>query len=350
MSTVAIQPSASEMMAADDGGLHVGPIVAPALDAAALEFSYEYCHTVTKKRARNFYYGLRVTPEPKRSAIYAMYAWMRAGDDAADEPPTEQARREGFAEFRRTSIRVLAGDWSGVPHDTFWPAFVATVSNYGIDRHVIDEMMAGLEEDLDHQRYPTAVEFDQYCYRVGSTVGIACVAIWGLKPGADRALARAKAEARGKAFQMTNILRDVAQDYDAADQRVYLPMDAIERHGLTPERLRKWACDTACEALMLEQIKRARGFYRASQGLEDMIDPACRGALWGMTTIYRALLERIADKPKRVFGGSRVRLSSLRKATIALRALIMSKWTRPAAANEQTTGDEGSLASSAGQR
>jgi phytoene synthase len=302
---------------------------APTLDlpgwpVAGLAASFAACADITKAHARNFYYGLRLTPEPRRSAIFAIYAWMRTADDLADEPGEPALRREALQRFAAETERALAGDLSGLTHHPFWPAFAATMRHFPIEHAWIRDMLAGLTEDQQHTGYDDRDGLDRYCYRVASTVGLTCVAIWGLRPGADAEVANQRAIARGRAFQLTNILRDFTQDFDADPRRVYIPRADLSAHGLSAESLRAWEHPDRCLALMCEQIERARGFYAQSTGLEGMIRPECAPALWAMTQIYAALLERLAADPQRVIRGPRVRLSSGRKAWIALSAMIRS--------------------------
>lgn len=296
----------------------------PGWPAAGLAASFAACASITKAAARNFYYGLRLTPEPRRSAIFAIYAWMRAADDLADEPGDPVERREQLERFGRHTGQAMAGDLSGLTDYAFWPAFAATVRSYPIDPGCIADMLAGLNEDQQHAGYETREDLERYCYRVGSTVGVTCVAIWGLRQGADAADARERAIARGRGFQMTNILRDIAQDYDEQPRRVYLPRADLAAHGISIGDLRRWAAPERCRRILDEQIERARVFYRRSDGLESLIDPACAPALWGMTRIYAELLELIARDPKRVITGPRVRLSSTQKGWIALSAFVRS--------------------------
>jgi len=208
-----------------------------------LDQSFFHCRQVTKSRARNFYYGLRLTPEPKRSAIYAIYSWMRDGDDRVDSAPSPaQAARE-LARFTDLTDLALAGD----PHPElttgFWPAFTNTVARYRIERSIIDAMLSGLAEDLAPAPYQNDDELGNYCYSVASTAGLCCLRIWGLREPltgnpAMHKLADTKAIARGKAFQLTNILRDIAEDFDASPARCYIPIDALARHKISPQELR----------------------------------------------------------------------------------------------------------------
>lgn len=288
--------------------------------------AYAWCRDVARTRARNFYYGLCLTPEPRRSAVYAVYAWMRIGDDLADDTGDDDAKASALASFAAATERVLAGESPveqpiGAPE--MWVAFADTVARFGVAQSDIDAMLAGLGEDLDHAGYATIEDLRRYCARVASSVGRVCVTIWGLRDGVSMKDAVMLADRRGVAFQLTNILRDFAEDFD--DGRVYLPREVFERAGITPGDLRRWDDPAACERVVGEVASAARAEFDASAPLEAMIDQACAPTLWAMTRIYAGLLDKIEDRPSRVVAGARIRLQSLHKAGIAVRALARSR-------------------------
>lgn len=308
----------------------VGPTtsVVPALAGVAddkLRDSFAECARITRERARNFYHGLRLTPEPRRGAIYSIYTWMRAADDLADEPTPSSDRRVQLADFKQMTERLLAGEAPASTDPAWAAAFAATCASYPIDPIIFAEMLEGLEEDLDHPGYPDDAALARYCYRVAGTAGLACLWIWGLKPGADAAKARDLALHRGQAFQRTNILRDFAQDFDEVPSRRYVPEAALKAHNLTAEDVRNWTDHTRCTALVAEQARITREHYTASAELESMIDPACAPTLWAMTRIYGGLLELIEQDPSRIAGDKRIRLAGAKKASIALGAAL---WAR----------------------
>lgn len=296
----------------------------PGVDEGELEAAYNECAALTRARARNFFYGLRLTPEPRRSALYSIYAWMRHADDCVDAAGSIEHRRAALRRFRSTTDMVMSGEMPSEDPSRYWLAFAATVRSYPIDPSIIRDMLAGLEEDLDHEWYQTEEELWRYCYQVASTVGLACVAVWGTSKGADWDHVRELAIRRGQAFQRTNILRDFAEDFDSEPRRVYLPQAGFEAAGITPEDLRYWRKPAACERFMLDQAERARAEYAASEGLERMVDPSCAPTLWAMTQIYSGILDRIIQDPQRIVQ-SRIRLASARKAWIALSATLRGR-------------------------
>ena len=271
------------------------------------------CEAVTRRRARNFYHGLKLTPEPQRSALFAIYAWMRRADDLVDGVCGDAGGlRRRIDAFRAATDASLASRETG--DDYLWIALRATASRFELCPSYFHAMLEGQIDDVAGRRYDTFEEVREYCYRVASTVGLICINVWGYR---DRAAPELAVD-RGIAFQLTNILRDYKQDYDAG--RIYLPGEDFRRHGLDPEGLRRWSDPKRCNRFVRQQVARAAAYYERTEPLDDMITPTCRPALWAMTTIYRGLLERIERAPHRIVGRRRLRLNGLHKGAIALRA------------------------------
>ncbi len=287
-----------------------------AAETEVLRRAVEHCRAVCRRRARNFYYGLKLAPEPQRSALYVVYAWMRMADDLVDGDGTgnRAAIVERVHEFRTASIAAVDGKPSG--DESLWIALADTASRFHLPREHFLAMIDGQVDDLDQREYQTFEELHRYCYRVASTVGLLCVEIWGY----DDPKAKALAIDRGIAFQLTNILRDFKEDFDGG--RVYLPREEFKRKGISPAGLREWNKPGACVEFMQEQIARAEEYYGRSSGLEEMISLSCRPTLWAMTSIYHGLLEKMASDPARIVGERRLRLSTWRKGMIAAKA----KW------------------------
>ena len=275
-----------------------------------LESSREHCRRVAKRQAKNFYYGMKLVPEPKRSAMYTLYAWMRRADDLADEPGDLNRKLDSLRSFREQTHRAFDGT---SPEGELWPAFRELVSRYPIPRSYFDAMIDGQVQDQEQTRYPTFEQLRDYCYKVASVVGLACIEIWGYEGGEST---RTLAEQRGIAFQLTNILRDVRED--ASRGRVYLPADDFHVAQLTPADLAPGRSETLGMGLRT-LAARARDYYERSEPLDRQVHPDGRACLWAMTRIYRGLLDKITLDPTRVLR-ERVRLSRFRKTTIALRA------------------------------
>lgn len=288
--------------------MSVAAIPAPPLDAI------RHCESVTRSRARNFYHGLKLLPEPKRSAMYALYAWMRAADDLVDD--AERSRHATLTEriesFRELTTHALAGNPAA--SDPVWTALAFTAEQFNLSEEPFHAMLDGQLDDVADRRYETFRQLREYCYRVASTVGLLCIEVWGY----DDPAATTFAIDRGIAFQLTNILRDFREDFDA--DRIYLPEEDFRRHDITPEDVRHWRKPEPCRAFIADQVDRTASYYFRSRELDDLIDPECRPTLWAMTTIYRKLLSKISDRPANLISDRRIRLSWPAKAVIALRA------------------------------
>ena len=281
--------------------------------------SAAFCRALTRREAKSFYRGMALTPEPKRSALFAVYAWMRAADDAADAEGGDPAVR--LEAFRGATDAALGDAPPADDAASFWPAFARAVMTYGIQRAWLDEQLAGQADDLGAVDLATQDELERYCDRVAGSVGRCCVAVWGHDAAA--ALPGLVAQ-RGRALQLTNILRDVAED--ASRGRVYLPRDARERFGCGVDR---WTAAPGFVDLMQDQIERARLCYAASARLEAHLHPDGRRASWALMETYRQLLERIARDPAAVLR-TRVSLPWSAKAAVALRASVGRAVGKPA--------------------
>ena len=292
---------------------------------SALQHSFATCENITRTRARNFFYGLKLAPEPKRSALFALYAWMRTGDDLVDEDRhlSDDQLASRIAQFRQQTDAALSGqlrdaDLDKVDH-SWWIAFSHTAQHYQLEAEYFHDMLRGQLRDVEQQSYATFDDLKQYCYEVASTVGLLCVSIWGY---ADESALELAVD-RGIAFQLTNILRDFAEDFDRGC--VYLPHESFTSHELTPGSLRHWESPQRCNAFWKEQIALAQSYYDRSRALIDLINTDCRPVLWAMTTIYESLLKKLATNPQRTVIGKRMKLSPLRKSMIAIEARRMSK-------------------------
>lgn len=280
--------------------------------APSIQTAYAWCREVTRLRARNFYYGLKLLPEPKRSALYAIYAWMRLADDLIDDATgTEQAGCD-LETFEQDTARALQG--SPPAAEPMWIALADVATRWPLDPDCFAMMIAGQRADLESQRIESPAQLLTYCNQVASSVGLVCIDIWGYSDPAARELA----VERGIAFQLTNILRDLREDLD--NDRCYLPAEQLRAAHVNTEDLRAWRPMDACDAVVGGWIERAQKAYAVSAPLDAMIDSSCRPTLWAMTTIYHSLLNTIAADPRRIVSEQRVRLSPIRKSMIAIRA------------------------------
>ena len=277
----------------------------------ALEASASHCAGIVRREARNFYHGLKLAPEPRRSALYAVYAWMRRADDLVDDGGPD--RIEQVAAFRAATERAFGGH---VPdHDPMWPALVRSIGDHALARADFDGMLDGQLLDAEHRPCRDWAQTRHFCDLVAGTVGRTCTRIFG----ANDPRAMDLSTDRGIAFQLTNILRDLREDHRMG--RCYLPADELAQAGLDIVSLLSWSDPQRCTAFMRLQLDRCLAHYRSSAPLDGMIDGSCRPTLWAMTAIYGGIARRINDRPRAVVE-ERVALPAAGKLLVALRARL----------------------------
>jgi phytoene synthase len=299
------------------------------------------CAEITRREARNFYYGLRLLPKGKRAALYAVYAWMRVIDDIADADGVDDSERSaGLARVEARTREVIArktvddiargaddialGAGDGEQReDAVFQGLCAVLRDYPV--HGVEFLAAieGQRMDLAPRAYADYEQTELYCDRVAATVGRICLDVWGVKSDVDVDIARALSTKRGVAFQLTNILRDIREDH--ARGRCYLPADELVANGITVDDLLAWSdannADARCARFMHIQCARAQRIFAESAALDAMVSPDAVATIGAMSAIYREILRKIAVDPRRALA-QRVRLSALEKSWIALRARL----------------------------
>ena len=280
----------------------------------SLQDAYRHCQELTKREARNFYYGFVLLPPPKRQAIYASYAFARRCDDIVDDnlDPEEKAHR--LAEYRHRLEQCLHGQPSG-------PVFLAlqdTIRRYRIPPEYFWQLIDGVEMDLTVRRYPSFADLRRYCYGVASTVGLICIEIFGYRDGQQ---ARQHAEDLGIALQLTNILRDIRED--AERDRIYIPQDEMERFGCSETEILEGIASETSVRLMQFQVERAREYFEQGRRLLPLLPRRSRACTAVLQGIYSRILERIEAQPSTVLR-ERVSLSGGQKLALAGRELVRS--------------------------
>src|SRR5438876_7944783 len=275
-----------------------------------LAASYEHCRNLAWVAARNFYYGFALLPPAKRDALCALYAFMRRADDISDSDRGVKDKSEELESWRRSLDQALSGNYTGSP---ILPAFHHTIEQYRIPARYLHDLISGAEMDLNIRRYPTFELLSRYCYCVAGTVGLCCVHVFGFEDPAALELA----PKLGTAFQLTNILRDVPEDF--AMGRVYLPQEDLDRFGCTDTDIRAHAASAAFVRLMRFEADRAWGFYREGVRLQELISADSRAALWALIQIYSGILKKIESIHYDVLAKPHPRLSAIEKAWIMVR-------------------------------
>jgi squalene synthase HpnC/squalene synthase HpnD len=280
--------------------------------------SYEACHRIARSSHSNFYYAFFLLPRKRRDGLAALYAFMRLVDDVADENNDVSAKQRGLAKWRaaldeavNTNGRANTSAPSG-PAEVL-PALVDTMRRHNMPARYLHDLISGAEMDLTVKSYPTFDRLREYCYRVAGTVGLTCTHVFGFRD----ARALDFAEKLGLAFQLTNIIRDVRDDY--AMGRVYLPDEDLAQYNVNREDFVRSEATLGVRELLRFEAERAWQCYEEGAALLNLIEPESRAALWLLVHTYSALLARIEDLDFAVFA-ERVRLSKAEKLIFIAKA------------------------------
>jgi phytoene synthase len=275
---------------------------------AASQLDYARCARVTRAASSNFYYAFMLLPLERRRALHAVYAFCRFIDDIADQDAGREPA-EMLAAWRNELDLVFRGD----PTRPVSRALADNVRRFSIPRRCLEEVIDGVEMDLERNRYQTFADLSLYCHRVASAVGLACIEIFGYRNPETRTYA----ELLGIAFQLTNILRDVSED--AARGRIYLPLEDLARFGVSEDEIIQSVYSPRFRQLMEFEADRARSYYDDAARVLPAEDRPAMIAAEGMRRIYAALLEQIVRSDYRVLN-RRHRLSTPRKLYLVGRA------------------------------
>jgi phytoene synthase len=277
-----------------------------------------YLGRLTRASGTSFYYAFALLPRRQRQAIFALYAFSRRLDDAVDEEPDPGKAAEALAGWRRRLDEIGRGRPDG-PIDE---GLAEAVREFGLPRVLLDELVAGVEMDLETRRYESWEELRTYCYRVASVVGLLCIEIFGYRDPA----ARDYAEHLGLAMQLTNILRDLRSD--GLRGRLYLPREDLARFGVDEGELLAGRYPGGYDELLRFESDRALGEYSRARELLPAGDRRTLYAAEIMGGIYRRLHGRMRRDGFRVMERRYV-VPRREKAAIALSTYLRCRLARP---------------------
>lgn len=282
------------------------------MSALTVADAYAECARITKTEAKNFAYGIALLPPPKRRAMSALYAFARRIDDIADGDGATPDKLAALAAVDDDVARLAAGE---LPRDddAVMVGVHDAAGRFDIPVAAFGEIVEGCRRDSTAATYATFADTEAYCRLVAGSVGRLSLGVFGHR--GDRATASALADDLGVALQITNILRDIAEDRRMG--RVYLPADEIKRRGCEPDLSGPPA---AVAELVAHFATVGEDFYRRGLPLLDLLDHRSRACVAAMSGIYRRLLRQIAAAPGAVLD-RRVSLPTTQKVWVALRSL-----------------------------
>lgn len=290
----------------------------PHASPAALAAAYEECRLITRREAKNFYFAFLTLPAQQRQAIYVAYTFCRYCDDSVDAEGTPEEKLARISHLRH----MLSETYDGRAAEPLFVGLADVATNYRIPQEYFQEVLNGVESDLVKTRYADFEELRQYCYQVASVVGLICIHIFGYSGGEA---ARQHATDLGLAMQITNICRDVREDWEFG--RVYLPQDELQRFGVTEADLSASQVTDGFANLLQFQIDRARGYFVSGRKLLGYLPKRSRACPAALGYIYSGVLDRIERAGYNVFD-DRIALSKGAKLALMTKAWLIGPWLK----------------------
>ena len=277
---------------------------------ATLRKAYKQAEKVTALHSKSFYFASALLPEEKRSAVRALYAFCRTVDDIVDEAPDSE--QDAQLDYWRKMVETA----SVADNNLVAAAWADTLIRYHIPRHYALQLIDGVARDLFQSRYQTFDELATYCYGVASTVGLMSMYIIGF----DSEEAVPYAIKLGVALQMTNILRDIGEDYRSG--RLYLPREELAFYGIQESDIAEGRVTDQWRQFMKFQIDRTRQVYEESWAGVKMLEREGQLAIGAASVFYQGILDQIEKSDYDVF----TRRASL--TTLAKASRIPALWLR----------------------
>ena len=269
---------------------------------------------ITRENAKTFYFCSRLLPRDKRYAAYAVYAMCRISDDTVD------IHSQGSLSLKGVEAKLNSAYSYGNPNDPLIAAFKKTVETYNIPREYFDELIKGMYIDLEKSQYNNLDELNDYCYKVAGVVGLVMLQIFGYSNDD----AKIYAADLGRAMQITNILRDIKEDFDRG--RIYLTREDMEYFKVRKEHIRDSILDKNFIALIKFYIGLARQNYYASQkGIKMIRDARARIVVRAMSSIYAGILKSIEKNGYDVFS-RRAYVNTTKKLWLLVKILLKGRY------------------------
>jgi 15-cis-phytoene synthase len=270
----------------------------------------QYCQEKAIQSGSSFYYSFLYLPSEKRRAITALYAFCREVDDVVDECTDASVARAKLAWWRQEVVAIFNAGNGNEPSHPVAKALAKVSKPFNLTAERLNQIIDGMEMDLNYNRYADFDTLRLYCYHVASVVGLCSAEIFGYRnPDTLK-----YAENLGLAFQLTNIIRDVGED--ARRDRIYLPQEELVRFGVSNEDILHSRETENFRRLMEFQIERAESYYAQAFAALPVEDRKNQRAGIIMAAIYQTILREIKEDGCHVMR-QRVSLTPMRKLWIA---------------------------------
>jgi phytoene synthase len=285
-----------------------------------LAAAYRHCAGIAARHGKSYHLATRLLTAGRRPAIHALYAAARTADDLVDVPGSDPAG--DLADWSRALLAELEAGWSADPVRL---AVVHTYRRYAIPVEHLVDFLAAMTSDLEVTGYADLAALDRYMWGSAAVIGLQVLPVLGTAPGVPREEAAPYAVALGEAFQLTNFLRDVAEDADRG--RVYLPADLMAAHGVTREQLTEKRFDARFAALMREMVAVVRRRYDDAAPGTALLARESRDCVRAATDLYGGILTEIERAGYRVLD-RRVRVPRSRRLAVFTRRLTAAQLAR----------------------
>ncbi len=279
-----------------------------------LRSGYEECRQITRRYGTSFYFATQFFPKETRDGIYAVYAFARIPDEMVDDPDNRD-RDKAIAKLETWRIEWLQAMSAGRSDDMLMNAIVHAFQKYRIPVEDGEAFLRSMFMDEDKSEYADYSELEDYMYGSAGVIGLMVTRIVGFSSEA----AFPFAIKLGYAFQLTNFLRDIREDYDELG-RVYMPQDELNKFGLSSDDIRRHVRDERFLKFMKFQIARTKEVYREALPGIKMLNWRGRLAVRISYVLYKAILNEIERANYDVFAG-RVRTTYQQKLALSVKAL-----------------------------
>ena len=279
-------------------------------ESQTLRRAYEQCRLITEQNSRSFYLATTLLPREKRQAVHALYAFCRLADDLIDE----SHEQPGLALQRLRESIHNPRQFDNDPSGEILLAWEDARHRFRVPVRYSDQLLDGVERDLHQVRYKSFEELTVYCYGVASTVGLMSMHIIGYSPEAT-----SYAVKMGVALQLTNILRDIDEDYRAG--RLYLPLEDLTAFGLDEHDIASEQVDERWRNMMRFQIARTRRIYAEAWPGIAYLNPRGRLSAAAATIFYKGILDDIEAHDYDVFT-RRAHVNEWNKIKLLLRLMM----------------------------
>jgi 15-cis-phytoene synthase len=280
---------------------------------------YELCRRLQAAHGRTYYLATRFLRPEQRRHVWALYGFARYADDLVDHldlswsPLQRRARLEGWSD------ELLASLQRGASADPVLAAVGATVAELGIATADLRAFLRSMAMDLEVTRYATYGDLARYMHGSAAVIGTMMLPILGVADGVDEDRARGPAMDLGVAFQLTNFIRDVAEDWDRG--RIYLPLEDLDRFGVTEWDFHSRQVGPAFRRLLAFQVARTRHLYRRAEAGWALLAPASRICIRVAHRLYGGILDAVEAADYQVFR-VRAHVPTSRRLRVAVREVV----------------------------